>query len=334
MSFTRFFHRSRWDDERRRELEAYLAIETDANVARGMPPEEARLAAHRKLGNTTLVREEIYQMNTINIVDSAWRDLRYGARLLRLNPGFAIVAILSLALGVGANTAIFQLLDAVRIRTLPVANPEQLVDVRITNTPHGRTGNFRGRAPALTYPLWEQLRDHQQAFSRAFAWSTVSFELASGGETRPAAGLRVSGEFFDTLGVPALLGRVLTASDDRPGCAAPAAVVSYGFWQREYAGSPSAIGRSLMLDSHSYDIVGVTPASFFGVEVGRTFDVAVPLCAEPLGAGEDSFLDKRDVWFLGAMGRLKPGWTIEQATAHLAAISPSMFAATLPAYRP
>jgi putative ABC transport system permease protein len=334
VSFTRFFHRSRWDDERRRELDAYVAIETDANVARGMPAEEARLAAQRKLGNTTLVREEIYQMNTVNIVDSAWRDLRYGARLLRLNPGFAIVAILSLALGVGANTAIFQLLDAVRIRTLPVANPERLVDVRITNTPHGRTGNFRGRAPSLTYPLWEQLRDHQQAFSHAFAWSTVSFELASGGETRPAAGLRVSGEFFDTLGVPALLGRVLTASDDRPGCAAPTAVISYGFWQREYAGSPSAIGRSLMLDSHSYDIVGVTPASFFGVEVGRTFDVVVPLCAEPLSAGEDSFLGKRDVWFLGAMGRLKPGWTTEQATAHLAAISPSMFAATLPAYRP
>src|SRR5947209_5289727 len=141
MSFTRFFRRSQWDDERRRELAAHLAIETDDNVARGMPLDEARFAAARKLGNTTLVREEIYQMNTLKFVDAAWRDLRYGARLLRLNPGFAIVAILSLALGVGANTAIFQLLDAVRIRTLPVVDPEQLVDVRVTNTPHGRTGN-------------------------------------------------------------------------------------------------------------------------------------------------------------------------------------------------
>src|SRR4029077_9985869 len=130
----------------------------------GMSPADARDAARRKLGNPTLVREEIYQMNTVTIVDAAWRDLKYGARLLRLNPGFAIVAILSLALGVGANTAIFQLLDAVRIRTLPVGDPARLVDVRITNAPHGRTGNFQSRVPYLTYPLWEQLRDHQQAF--------------------------------------------------------------------------------------------------------------------------------------------------------------------------
>jgi hypothetical protein len=117
MSLKRFLFRSRWDDERARELEAYVEIETDDNLARGMPPREARLAAERKLGNRTLVREEIYQMNTISLLDSAWRDLKYGARLLRMNPGFAFVAILSLALGVGANTAIFQLLDAVRLRT-------------------------------------------------------------------------------------------------------------------------------------------------------------------------------------------------------------------------
>src|SRR5437867_8372055 len=165
MSLRRFFHRRRWDDERARELEAYLAIETDENIARGMSPHEARLAARRKLGNRTLVREEIYQMNTFALVDSAWRDLKYGARLLRLNPGFAIVAILSLALGVGANTAIFQLLDAVRLRTLPVNDPQQLVDVRIANTTSGRTGNFLGRRPMMTNPLWEQIRDHQQAFS-------------------------------------------------------------------------------------------------------------------------------------------------------------------------
>jgi putative ABC transport system permease protein len=331
---SRFFRRGQWDDERRRELDAYLDIETDANLARGMPLDDARLAARRKLGNATLVREEIYQMNSVTFLDAAWRDLRYGARLLRLNPGFAAVAILSLALGIGANTAIFQLLDAVRIRTLPVADPQALVDVRITNAPHGRTGNFLSRVPSLTYPLWEQLRDHQQAFSNLFAWSPKTFELASGGETRPAQGLWVSGGFFDTLGVSALAGRALTADDDRRGCSAPAAVISYGFWQREYGGSPSAIGRSLMLDSHPYDIVGVAPASFFGVEVGRAFDVAVPLCAEPLSRGEYSALEKRDVWFLGAMGRLKPGWTVDQATAHLAAISPPMFAATLPAYRP
>ena len=136
----------------RRELDAHLAIETDDNIARGMTPRDARDAARRKLGNPTLVREEIYQMNTIGFLDSAWRDLRYGARLLRLNPAFALVAILSLALGVGANTAIFQLLDAVRLRTLPVKDPQQLVEIRIAETPNGRTGQFSGRRPIADQP--------------------------------------------------------------------------------------------------------------------------------------------------------------------------------------
>ena len=330
MSLKRFLRRSRWDDERARELEAYLAIETDENIARGMTPEDARLAAQRKLGNRTLVREEIYQMNTIGILDSAWRDFRYGARLLRLNPSFAIVAILSLALGVGANTAIFQLLDAVRLRTLPVADPQQLVEVRIGDTPNGRTGAFTGRRPSLTNVLWEQLRDRQQAFSSAFAYSNVAFNLTTGGEARYAQGVWASGELFSTLQVPALVGRTLTPADDRRGCAAPPAVLGYGFWQREYGGSPSAIGRTLVLDGHTYEIVGVTPASFFGMEVGRTFDVVVPLCAERLSRGAQSRLDQPDAWFVAVFGRLEAGWTLEQATANLGSISPSMFKSTLP----
>ena len=331
MTLNRFFRRSHWDAERARELESHLAIETDDNIARGMSPRDARDAARRKLGNTALVREEIYQMNTIGFLDSAWRDLRYGARLLRLNPGFALVAILSLALGVGANTAIFQLLDAVRLRTLPVQEPQQLVEIRIADTTGGRTGQFSGRRPNLTNPQWERIRDRQQAFSSALAWSGAAFNLTTGGEARYAQGLWVSGDFFNTLGVPALAGRIFTAADDRRGCAAPPAVISYGFWQREYAGNPAAIGRSLMLNGHSYDIVGVTPPSFFGVEVGRAYDVAVPLCAEPLSRAERSGLDKNDVWFLAAFGRLKPDWTPERASAQLAAISGPIFQETLPA---
>ena len=331
---SRFFRRGRWDDERARELEAHLAIEVDDNIARGMSPRDARDAARRKLGNTTLVREEIYQMNTVKLIESAWRDLKFGARLLRLNPAFAIVAVLSLALGVGANTAIFQLLDAVRIRTLPVRDADELAEVRIADPVGGRTGQFTGRRPSLTNPLWEQVRDRQQVFSEIFVWSSPTFYLTTGGEARSAQGLWVSGDFFKGLGVPAAIGRTLTADDDRRGCAAPPAVLGYGFWQREYAGSPSIIGRSIMLDGHAFDIVGVTPASFFGVEVGRSFDVAVPLCAEPFTRGARTALDKKDVWFLGAMGRLKPGMTIDQARSQLASISPGMFRATLPTYRP
>ena len=170
-------------------------------------------------------------MNTISVLDSAWRDLRYGLRLLRLNPSFAIVAILSLALGVGANSAIFQLLDAVRLRTLPVKDPHELVEVRIGDAPGGRTGSFTSRRPMLTNPLWEQIRDRQQAFSSAFAYSNVGFNLTTGGEARYAQGVWASGDFFSTLGVPALLGRPLTPDDDRRGCAAPPAVIGYGFWQ-------------------------------------------------------------------------------------------------------
>src|SRR5436853_5243094 len=156
MSIKRFFNRSRWDDERARELESYVAIETDENIARGMAPEEARLAALRKLGNRTRVREDIYQMNTIGFIDGAWRDLKYGARLLRLNPGFALVAILSLALGVGANTAIFELLDAVQFRMLPVKDPQQLVELRITSG--HRWGQVSGRRAQMTNAIWEQIR--------------------------------------------------------------------------------------------------------------------------------------------------------------------------------
>jgi putative ABC transport system permease protein len=328
----RFFRRGRWDDERARELEAHLAIETDENVARGMSPRDARDAAQRKLGNTTRIREEIYRMNTIGVLDTIWQDVRYGARLLRLNPAFAVVAIASLALGVGANTAIFQLLDAVRLRALPVSHPEQLAEIKIAGS--GREGWFSGNHAILTNALWERIRDRQEAFSGVFAWSTPNFELSAGGESRRAQGLWVSGDFFRTLDVHPFIGRLLTAADDARGCPAPPVVISYGFWQREYGGSPSALGRPLTIDGHAYDVVGVMPSGFFGVEVGRAIDVAVPLCAEPFSLGARSALDRKDAWFLGAIGRLKPGWSLARASAHLDALSPAMVAETLPNYRP
>ncbi len=333
MSLTRFFRRGWWDDERARELEAHLAIEIDENIARGMSVADARLAALRKLGSRTRLREEIYQMNTIGFLDTGWRDLRYGARLLRVNPGFAAVAVLSLALGIGANAAIFQLVNALRLRTLPVAHPEQLAEVRIIQE-RGRSGWFSGEHPMLTNALWERLRGRQEAFSDIFAWGARDFELSAGGQSRLAQGLWVSGSFFETLQVRPSAGRVLSPADDQRGCASPPAVISYGFWQREYGGSLSAVGQALILDGARYDIVGVTPPDFLGVEVGRAYDLAVPLCAEPLARGARSALDRKDAWFLGAIGRMKEGWTIEKATAHLSAISEPMFRETLPVYRP
>ena len=327
MGLSRFFRRSRWDAERARELESYLAEETADNLARGMTPDAARAAACRKLGNPTLIREEIYTMNSLGFVESIAQDLRYAFRLLRRNPTFAIVAILTLALGTGANTAIFQLVDAVRLRTLPVEHPEQLVEVRVLTQGQGRTGQFMGSRPSLSNPLWERIRAEQKVFSSMLAWSSTSWNLAPGGEVRPAAGLYVSGGFFTTLGIRAAAGRVFTEADDVRGCAAPGVVISDAFWRREYGGDPSVLGRSLLLEGRRFDIVGVTPPPFHGVEVGRSFDVALPICAEAILRGQRSGLDRSDVWFLGAFGRLAPGVTIEKAGAQLAAISAGIFPA-------
>jgi len=258
-----------------------------------------------------------------------WQDLRFGARLLRLNPAFAAIAVLSLALGIGANTAIFQLLDAVRLRTLPVKNPQELAVVRIQDR-HWGSGSFHGDYSDLSNPLWEQIRDHQEAFSGIFAWAAESFNLAASGEARHARGNWVSGDYFRVLGEQPILGRVFTAAEDKRGCGSSGAVISYGFWQREFGGDAAAVGRKVILEGHPFQIIGVTAPGFYGVEVGRSYDVAVLVCSEPFIHGEGSLYDMRHGWWLAAMGRLKPGWTLTRATAQLKSISPAILEATVP----
>jgi len=263
-----------------------------------------------------------------------WQDMRYGARVLRLNPAFAIVSILSLALGIGANTAIFQLLDSVRMRTLPVKDPQTLAIIQVHDRKWG-SGRWTGRYATFTNALWEQIRDRQQSFSHIAAWGTTSWNLKTGGQMQYARGIWVSGDFFNTLGVPALLGRVFTPQDDIRGCGAPSAVISYSFWQRQYGGDPNVVGRKLTLEGHPFDVIGVTPASFYGVEVGRQYDIAAPICAEPLVNGENSILDMKHGWWLAMIGRLKPGVSFETATAQLMAISvPALEATVPPVYQP
>jgi putative ABC transport system permease protein len=268
-------------------------------------------------------------MSSLGFAGTIWQDLRYGARLLRLNPVFTLVATLSLALGIGANTAIFQLLDAVRLRTLPVRNPQELAEVKIADRSWA-SGNFSSRHPEITNPQWELIRNQQQAFSGIFAWSSDNFNLARGGQARYAQGLWVSGEAFNVLSVPPVLGRVFTAADDRRGCGSPGVVISYPFWQREFGGQATALGSKLSLDGHPFEVIGVTPAGFFGVEVGRSFDVAVPICSEPVIKGEYTRLDMRHGWWLALTGRLKPGWTLARASAQVRTISRGVFEATVP----
>ena len=259
--------------------------------------------------------------------DAMIQDLRFGVRMLLKHRGFTTIAILSLALGIGANTAIFQLLDAVRLRMLPVRAPQELVEVRMADMEAARGGIWR--EPTVTFPIWEQIRDRQQALSGIFAWGTDRANLAPGGEVRPARMLYVSGDFFNTLGVSAARGRVFTNTDDQRGCAAPGIVLSHEFWQREYGGDASVVGRQLTLADHSFEIIGVTPPNFFGMEVGRSFDLSLPICAVSLVRGNNR-LYTGIMWWLTVEGRLKPGWTKDQAAAHLQTISPELFAAALP----
>ena len=274
-------------------------------------------------------------MRIFGAIESLWQDFRYGGRLLRMNPGFFAVATLSLALGIGANTAIFDILNAVRLRMLPIAHPEQIAELRIAENQHCCSGNFTSRHSNFTYAQWDQIRGHQQAFSGIFAWGDTRFNLADGGEARYAEGLWVSGQYFSTLNVQPLLGRLISDEDDRPGCGSPMAVISYGFWQREFGGDIQALGKRLSLDGHPVSVMGVTPPEFFGMEVGRGFDVAVPVCAEAWINGEDNHTSKRHHWWLAIAGRLKSGWTVARAAAQADAMSRAVFEPTVPPnYRP
>jgi predicted permease len=246
------------------------------------------------------------------------QDFRDALRALRATPAISTIAILSLALGVGANTAIFSLVDSVLLKNLPVRDPERLVILT--------DGSW-------TNPIWEQIRDRQaELFDGAAAFSGNSFDLASGGEARPVYGLYASGGFFEVLGVPAVLGRTFTSADDRRGGGPDGAVtvISHRFWQRYFGGAADVIGKSITLSRVPFTIIGVTPAEFFGPEVGEAFDVIVPLGTEPLIRGAGSGLDGRSFWWLEIMARLKPGQTLEEANTALRAVQPRIREATLP----
>src|SRR5438477_4181504 len=264
-------------------------------------------------------------------MDTLLHDLRYGLRILRRNPTFAVVAILAPALGTGANAAIFQLVNALRLRSLPVEKPNELVSIGIDQHAKGRVGRAYPGRSIFTEPLWQEIRSQQQAFSSLFAWGNGRWDLSSEGEAVLAFGFYVSGRFFDALGVHAHVDRVLTELDDQKGCVSPGVVLSHGFWPARLGGHPGVIGQTIILDRRPFQVIGVTPPGFFGVEVGRTFDVALPLCAEALLRGEQAGTGRRAVWWLDIMGRLKPGWTVEGAQAQVAAISAGVFQATVPA---
>jgi predicted permease len=308
------------------EIRSHLAMAVHDRMARGETRAQAEAAARREFGNIVTVKEVTRDMHPHRWLVQLGQDLRYAARLLSRSPIFAASATLSLALGIGATTALFQLIDAVQFRALPVSRPHEIARIRIANM-DGARGNFSQAFPSLTNPVFDELRRQQQGFSEVAAWSRTSFDLADGGEIRLARGMMVSGGYFGMLGLSPAAGRLLANPDDSAGCA-PRVVLSYDFWRREFGGDPQAVGRSLTLNARPSEIVGVAPAGFFGLDVGSGFDIAVPICAERALNGGERLTSGSD-WWLVAVGRLAPGWTPERATAQLQAISAGIFESTL-----
>jgi putative ABC transport system permease protein len=252
-------------------------------------------------------------------------DLRLAIRTLSVTPIVSVVAILSLALGIGANTAIFSVVDSLLLRSLPVKDPQHLV--QLDEASAGGQRNW-------TYPIWDQIHQRPQLFDGAFAWSNTRFNLAAGGETDFVEGIWASAGMFDTLGVPAVLGRTFSEADDRRGGGpdGPVAVISYDFWQRRFDGAPDAIGRTLNVERLSVTVIGVTPPGFFGPDVGRTFDIVLPLGVEPLVRGRETWLDGRSTWWLSVIARLKPNQSREAAIQALQNAQPQIREATHPGW--
>lgn len=242
-------------------------------------------------------------------------DIRDGVRQWRRAPTVTAVALVTLALGIGANTAIFSLVNAVYFKTLPISDPARFV--QITGEPWFTTG------------VWEHIRDHQPVFESVAATGADRFNLARGGVARHVTSLVVSGGFFDVLGISATLGRPLTRADDAAG-APSVAMVSHGFWRRELGGKPDVIGDAIWLERQPFEIVGVTPRDFVGIEVGRNVDVIVPMAALATIPNRAALLQPGATW-LQVFTRLRPEQTLEEAAAALRAWQPTLADATRPA---
>ena len=306
MGWTRFFRRRVWDEERARELDAYLEIETEENIARGMSRDEARYAARKKLGNPTLIREEIYRMNSIGLLETAWQDLKYAWRVLRKSPGFTFFAVAVLALGIAANTAIFSIADAVLLRPLPYRNAGQLVAV----WEDGSTYGFPRDTPAPGNFSDCKARNHVFADMAAYSWDDLN--LTGDGNPEQLSADEVSGNLFSVLGVSPVLGRDFRPDDNIPG-APGVAILSHGLWLRRFGGNPGIVGQEARLDGEKYTVVGVMPRGFLYPD--RRTELWVPwrFTKEKLADHGSHFLN--------VIARLKPGVSLQTTNADLATIA-------------
>jgi putative ABC transport system permease protein len=308
--------RSRHDADLRDELEAHRAHRQDAFERDGLTPDDAARASQRAMGNVMLAVEDARDVWGSCAVDQLWQDIRIAARGLRNNPVFTLVAIATLALGIGANTALFSIFNSLILRPLPVRDPSRLALLL--------DGSW-------SYPVWAEIKAREtDLFDGAIAWANERFDLTRGGQSALVDGAYVSGRFFEMLGVSAVRGRMLTPADDAANASdGPVAVISHRFWREHFGGSDAAIGRQITLHRRVFTIVGVMPPGFFGVDVGRMADVMLPFAAEPLMRGQEGRLSSVAWSWLNMIVRRKPGQSLEQANAALRGVQPQIRAATV-----
>jgi predicted permease len=287
-----------------------------------LSPEEARQVALKNFGNFGRIRDIAYDIRGGGMLETFWQDVRFGARMLIKKPGFTLIAALTLGLGIGANTAIFSLINATLLRQLPVAEPESLVYVF--------SGNPSSPYNTASYPDYVEFRTHNQVLSGLAARGSISVSMNSNDATDLVSGEIVSGNFFDVLGVHAALGRTLSPADDLTPGAHPVAVISHGLWQGRFGADAGIIGRQITLNGQSFTIIGVMPANFQGIVSGRVDDLYVPMMMQAImrppragysGEKNPDLLQVRGNRWLWLVGRLKPGVTREQAQSSLLAIT-------------
>ncbi len=332
-----YSRRDRFDRELEEEMRLHLEMKAEENLAAGVSPEEARYAAHRQFGNQTLLREVSRDMWSFRPLETLAQDLRYGLRMMIKNPGFTLIAAFSLALGIGANTAIFSLINTALLKPLSVKDPNRLVFFTVAG-PDGVGVRFN-------FPLIEQFAKNNQSFTDVTTTSiTVDWRMlepGGGREMELTQATRVSGNYFATLGVGAVIGRTITEADDRASGPQPVAVISYNFWKRRFGSDGNVVGKKIMLDNYPFTIIGVAPEGFFGFEVGDNPDLWLPLRMTPLLPSGNQILTNRNAWVLRVMARLKPGVSREQAQAemdavlrrHLSEIEPARAAGFTPSQR-
>jgi predicted permease len=279
------------------DLEFHIEQATAELVERGLTPQEARRAAMRDFGSTQSVAEEVRAVSLVMWWERLVQDVRYALRSYRRSPAFAAAAVLSLALGIGANTAIFSLVDAVLLRSLPVWRPHELVFLQVAGS------DSRGGAPP--YPCFERIRDRTAAFAGISAFASDELRLTVDGRIEQVFGQVASGSYFDLLGLRPAAGRLFTHDDEK--LDPPVAVISHGYWQRRFGGAPDALGKTIVFRNRSFTIVGVTPAGFSGLQPGRQIEVSLPITQD---AGS---LASADTWWFEAIARLRPGATVDQA---------------------